>query len=153
LVVALEMSNLQIFAARPEDWSDVKALLSNCDLPHEDLTPAHLTLFRIVRQDAALVAVAGLEGFAPSGLLRSLAVAPSYRGRGLGTRLVGAMESMAAENGLTQLYLLTLTAPAFFAKHDYRRIDRSQAPGAIQTTAEFTSLCPASAILMYKRLA
>jgi amino-acid N-acetyltransferase len=147
------MSELQICPGRPEDWSDVKALLSNCALPHEDLTPAHLTLFRIVRQDAALVAVAGLEILAPSGLLRSLAVAPSVRRRGLGTRLVGAMESLASENGLTELYLLTVTAPEFFAKHDYRRIARSDAPGTIQTTTEFTGLCPASAVCMFKRLA
>jgi hypothetical protein len=34
----------------------------------------------------------------------------------------------------------------------YQRADRDAAPAAIRSTSEFTSLCPASAVFLRKRL-
>jgi amino-acid N-acetyltransferase len=146
------MSDIAICAARPADLAEVIDLLTICDLPHEDLTAQHLALFRIVRRGPALVAVAGFERFGVNGLLRSLAVAPVYRGQGLGGKLVSAVESSAVENGLSDLYLLTLTAEAFFAQRGYLRVERARVPETIQATAEFTRLCPATAVCMWKPL-
>jgi amino-acid N-acetyltransferase len=50
------------------------------------------------------------------------------------------------------MYLLTTTAETFFERRGYRRVDRTEAPQAIQTTVEFASLCPASSAFMIKRL-
>ena len=41
---------------------------------------------------------------------------------------------------------------AFFARHGYSTMGRENAPAAIQSTAEFSSLCPGDAVLMCKRL-
>ena len=84
------MSNSVLFpvAAHPDELAKVVELLVTCGLPYQDLTPQHLASFQMVKQDAALVGVVGVERFGDSGLLRSLAVAPAYRGRDLGGNLV-----------------------------------------------------------------
>ncbi len=90
------MSVFPIAAARPSDLADVKGLLAVCNLPHEDLTPAHLAFFQIVRHGSELVAVVGLERFGYDGLLRSLAVMSDYRGKGLGGSLAAALSTNAS---------------------------------------------------------
>jgi len=107
----------------------------------------------MIKQDTALVGVVGVERFGDSGLLRSLAVAPAYRGRDLGGNLVAVLESSARQSGVSDLYLLTLTAQEFFAKRGYHAIARKDVPPTIQASAEFMSLCPASAVCMRKQLA
>ena len=149
------MSNSVLFpvAAHPDDLAKVVELLVGCGLPYQDLTPQHLASFQMIKQDTALVGVVGVERFGDSGLLRSLAVAPAYRARDLGGNLVAVLESSARQNGVSDLYLLTLTAQEFFAKRGYHAIARKDVPPTIQASAEFMSLCPASAACMWKRLA
>ena len=48
--------------------------------------------------------------------------------------------------------LLTTTAASFFAKRGYRPLARDEAPAAVRATAEFRSICPASATCMGKSL-
>jgi amino-acid N-acetyltransferase len=50
------------------------------------------------------------------------------------------------------LYLLTTTAEGYFPKLGFERISRGDVPASIQASVEFTSACPASAIVMCKRL-
>lgn len=131
---------------------DVIALLSQCDLPVEDISSSSPPQFFGVRDNGALVAVIGLEIHPPVGLLRSLAVAPSFRGRCLGAELVAYAESFAAAQGIEELFLLTTTAERFFVKLGYRQASRSIAPTAIKATPQFTGLCPASAAFLSKSL-
>ena len=131
---------------------DIKRLLAGCDLLHADITPAMLEHFLLGRDGARLVAVAGLEIADNSALLRSLAVDEAYRNRKIATALVGKIEDYARSLKVGRLYLLTLTAEAFFKKCGYRAAERESAPAGIQGTAEFKCLCPASAVCMVKRL-
>ena len=85
-------------------------------------------------------------------LLRSLAVAPDWQGRGLGAALLAHAERTARQRGITTLYLLTTTAEAFFARHGYVRLPREAAPPVLHQTAEFAALCPASAVCLTKPL-
>ena len=48
---------------------------------------------------------------------------------------------------------LTTTAADYFARLGFVRIDRDAAPPAIRATAQFASLCPASAHVMRRELA
>jgi amino-acid N-acetyltransferase len=64
--------------------------------------------------------------------------------------LVTAAERLAAKNGVKSLYLLTTTADRFFAGLGFRRLQREMAPLAIKSTSQFSSLCPATAVLMSK---
>src|SRR5690606_25859306 len=83
---------------------------------------------------------------------RSLAVAPRWRGAGLGAALVAAAEAEARRLGVRRLYLLTTTASAFFARLGYQRTARDDAPPPLCATEQFTSRCPSSSHLMVKRL-
>lgn len=139
-------------ALRKRDETQVKELLAECELPYQDITPAHMRHFWVLRDGSRLAGVVGLELLGECALLRSLAVRASYRGRGFGSRLTGAAEEYAISQQVDTLYLLTTTAEAFFAKLGYRQVDRTAAPTAVQETAEFRSLCPSSAVCMAKHL-
>lgn len=95
----------------------------------------------------------GLEEYANCGLLRSLIVDTSCRGSGVGARLVAALEARTSRRGLQSLWLLTIDADQFFARLGYTEMPRYEAPQSIQSSAEFSSLCPDDAVLMCKHLA
>lgn len=137
---------------RPEELPQLLALLEACALPFADLEARHLPGFLICRDDAGLVAAAGLERCADELLLRSLAVAPGYRRRGLAGQLVDALEQSARARQQPRLFLLTTTAEDFFAARGYRSLARAAAPPAIADCREFRDLCPASAVCMVKLL-
>lgn len=137
--------------AQPAD-DELIALLLACGLPVDDIGPASPAEFFAIRRDGAIVAVVGLERYPPAGLLRSLAVAPAWRGRGLAARLLAFAESFAGAHGVAALFLLTTTAGAYFAGKGYAPALRRAAPPAIQATRQFSALCPAAAAFMGKSL-
>lgn len=121
-------------------------------LPVDDLTPAHLDDFLILQVRDAPVGAIGLEQYGDIGLLRSLVVSEAARGAGAGGRLVAALEAAAREQGVGELWLLTIDADAWFARLGYRVRTRDRAPAAIRATREFSGLCPGDAVLMSKTL-
>ena len=139
---------------RPDaaDFAALCSLLDDCGLPTADLTLASLAHFRVARDGGRIVAVAGLATLGQVGLLRSVAVASTHRARGLGSGLVDALEQEARRLGLSALYLLTTSAGDFFSRRGYRALPRDEAPAALRDSAEFSRLCPASALCMRKSL-
>jgi N-acetylglutamate synthase-like GNAT family acetyltransferase len=111
-----------------------------------------LSHFFYAEIDGEIIGVIGAVPCGAHALLRSLAVATASRGKGLGSRLVTAAESHALDLGGRGLYLLTLTAEGFFRKQGYQPLPREKAPEALRATTEFTYLCPASSVLMFKPL-
>lgn len=99
----------------------------------------------------AVLGVVGLELYGAAGLLRSTAVAESVRGKGIAAMLVGQAVSHAREKGCNALYLLTLDADRYFERLGFEIIGNDDAPGAIRNSREFTTLCPASAVLMRRK--
>jgi amino-acid N-acetyltransferase len=132
--------------------SSVAALLEAEGLPASDLTEAHLQHFFYAGTDGAPSALVGLEIYGQDALLRSLVVSAVARTQGLGSALVLYAEQYAAARQVRALYLLTTTAESYFEHRGYRRIDRAEAPSAIQSTREFAGLCPANSAFMVKRL-
>lgn len=124
--------------------------MKRCKLPVGDLNGDASVLFFEEWMHGELAGVVGIEVFDDTGLLRSLAVTPSYRGYGLGARLVRRAETQAAEIGIRTLWLLTDSAAEFFELLDYERAERSSAPEEIRQSAQFRDLCPDSAVLMRK---
>jgi amino-acid N-acetyltransferase len=141
---------MDIFA-KPNEAA-VKHLLSESGLPIEDITAQHLQDFFGCGSGPELEGVIGLELFGEVALLRSLAVASSMRGTGVGSSLVAHAERHARDQGVQSLYLLTTTAEQFFLRHGYARIPRDEAPAAIKTTCEFSGICPTSSVFMVKYL-
>lgn len=135
-----------------EQLDGIKQLLSACELPVADIVPSDSMLFFGCHYGDRLVGVVGLEVYGASALLRSLAVAPAQRDRGLGRSLVAFAEAHAASLGVESLFLLTTAAEAYFSKLGYAPASREDAPPAIRNTSQFSALCPASASFMRKEL-
>ena len=138
---------LAISAAEPGDAPIIAALLREANLPHEDFAE-HLGHFLVARCAGEVAGAVGFEPHGSDALLRSLVVAPAHRGGGLGGELVDRLAAAARSRGVKQLYLLTTTAEAFFARRGFRKIVRQAVPAAIAGTKEFNSLCPVSAVCM-----
>ena len=134
---------------RPATHSDLPAIeqaLLSADLPTEGVA-AGLSEFVVVDEGAGPIAAAGLEWHGEDALLRSVVVAPAARGRGLARTLVERLlERAEARNA--GVFLLTTTADRYFAALGFAEIDRAATPTAIQSSAEFASICPADATVM-----
>jgi amino-acid N-acetyltransferase len=137
--------------ARPEDFDGIAELLRDNKLPTDGLRD-HLATALVVRDRETIVGSAALEVYDDGALLRSVAVAPSLRNSGLGRRLTDAALDLARARGVPALYLLTTTADRYFPRFGFERIDRSGVPAGVQRSVEFTSACPASAIVMRRVL-
>jgi N-acetylglutamate synthase-like GNAT family acetyltransferase len=138
-------------SASAADLPAVEALLSAAGLPLAGVAEA-VHRFVVAEDDAGLVGVAGLEVHGEDGVLRSVAVAPSRRGEGLGRRLTERVLESARVAGLRRLYLLTTTAEEYFPRYGFRPIPRESASPAARESVEFREACPASAVTMVLEL-
>ncbi|MDQ2767020.1 MAG: GNAT family N-acetyltransferase, partial [Gemmatimonadota bacterium] len=87
------------------DLPDIERLLVASSLPVIGVAEA-LGTFVVAESDGRLVGVIGLEICGEYALLRSTAVAPDWRDRGLGRRLVERIIAEAEAQGVCALYLL-----------------------------------------------
>ena len=129
----------------------IAAILSAENLPVDDL-PETLDNFLVATGTGKLIGVVGLEIYGGYGLLRSLAVLPGYRNKGIAGKLIERLESLAASKGLNELYLLTETAPEYFAGKAFQKITRDEVPQEVKQSSEFRHVCPVSAIVMKKSI-
>ena len=137
--------------AEPADIPRLKALLDSVGLPSGDVQHAEQD-YILAFGGGELVGSVGLEKRGEVALLRSLAVAPASRRRGLGGQLYDRILAHALASGIREAYVLTTTAERFCAARGFERVDRSSVPEALRTTAEFRSLCPTSAVCMRRSL-
>lgn len=138
---------ITIAPASPADLPAILDLLSQHGLPHAGLAD-HLGTALIARDGEAVVGSAALECYEDVALLRSMAVATTRRGQGLGQLLTSTALDRARQRGIHQIYLLTTTAESFFPRFGFSRITRDVVAPAVQVSAEFTGACPSSAIVM-----
>ena len=127
------------------------ALLKAERLPTQDL-PDILENFIVALQDEDVIGVAGLEIYGDYGLFRSLAVHKQFRNKGIAQNLMQQIEVLANKQQLHELYLLTETAPDYFERNGYQKISRDEVPVIVQQSAEFSEVCPQSAIVMKKSI-
>lgn len=144
---SVTQENAILRAARPEDLQAVEALLTAADLPTQGVA-AWLPQFVVADAAGTIVGVAGLEVYGADALLRSVAVASEWRGRGVGSALTAEVLAAARRRGIRAVYLLTETAENYFPKLGFRRIARSEVPEPVTHSAEFRELCPASSTVM-----
>lgn len=134
------------------DLAAVTHLLAAADLGHDDLA-AHLSRLVVAEADGAVVGAGGFEDCGEGiALLRSFVVQPEHRGRGVGRELVQRVMTQALAAGLHDFYLLTTTAQGWFATLGFAPAARDTAPPGIRATRQFSALCPATAVLMCRRL-
>ena len=145
--------NHELREVQAEDLPAVIALLKDCALPVDDLDSVDLEHFELaVDVEGRVIGLAGLEVTGSAALLRSVAVSPAWRGKGLGEHLVSRREGTARSAGSSTVYLLTTTAADYFRRLGYLDIPRDKVPPAVSGHAQFRSLCPASAKCLGKRL-
>ena len=137
--------------ARSSDLAEIKNLLSSVDLPSEDIA-GHLDGFIVARVRKTILGVAGMELYGEACLLRSLAVHPDHRGKGVAKELFRLIVAQAQKIGVKELYLLTVSIEVLCEKWGFKRIVRSRVPMAILASKEFKSLCPESAVCMYQSI-
>ncbi|HEV8673989.1 MAG TPA: arsenic resistance N-acetyltransferase ArsN2 [Methylomirabilota bacterium] len=141
----------EIAEARPDELETVLALLTEASLPREGVAE-HFRDFLVAREGGQVTGAVGMERYGESVLLRSLVVAPARRGEGLGRALAERLLDQARRRGGRQIFLLTETAPNFFARLGFRRIARDEADAAVQVSPEFRTCCPQSAVCMRREI-
>lgn len=133
--------------AVPSDREAVCRLLEQAGLPTADLEASGVLLL-LAESGGALLGCVGIEPRGQLALIRSLAVDLAARKNGLGRFLARRAEDLARAGGVTTLYLLTTTAEHFWSRLGYARVARTEVPKEIQASAEFSALCPQSAVCM-----
>jgi amino-acid N-acetyltransferase len=140
-----------IEAATAGDLSGVRTLLERHHLPLDGVDE-HVETMVVAREGSRVVGAAAVELYSEGALLRSVAVDSALQGRQLGHALTEAALQLARAHGVDAVFLLTTTAEKFFPKFGFEQISRDQVPATVQASVEFQSACPASAIVMRKRL-
>ena len=143
----------QIFITKASDNHRplVIALLLAEKLPVEDL-PASLENFFVALTEDKVIGAIGLEQYGNYALLRSMVVGKAYRDKKIASGLVEQLEHYGRSLGISAMYLLTETAPGYFEKKGYQKINREEVPAPLQASSEFSHVCPVSAIVMKKEL-
>lgn len=139
--------DIVIRKAAVEDLPAVEQLLVSSDLPIAGVADS-LCAFVVAESNERIVGVVGLELCCDYGLLRSTAVDPEFRDRGLGRLLVERIIAEAEARGIHALYLLTTTAERYFPSFGFVVSSRDAVPDSVRATTEFVSACPASATVM-----
>jgi len=144
-------ANATLRPATDADLPAVERLLTANDLPLMGVREA-LKDFVVAESRGQIVGVAGLEICKNDALLRSVAVSPDWRSKGVGRALVTHAIADAEARGLRALYLLTDTAEHYFPSFGFTKIARENVPADVRATSEFTTACPASATAMSRPL-
>lgn len=143
----LQKATLKIATSEGERDA-VIALLRKLNLPTSDINDD--IQLHLLRDGENIIGTAGLEIFGDCALLRSVSVATEQQGKGYGKIINEQIQMYAKESGIECLYLITTSAKAFFDQLGFRVIERNVAPESVKQTAEFSSLCPSSAVVMKK---
>ena len=148
---AAEPMAARVRPAVPSDLPAVERLLTANDLPLDGV-PETFGDFVVAESNGDLVGVAGLEVCCDDALLRSVAVHPDWRSKGVGRALVTRAIADAEARGIHALYLLTTTAERYFPSFGFAKVDRTDVPADVQATKEFTDACPSTAVAMKRAL-
>ena len=134
--------------ARPADLARVERTLRDADLPLDGLSDQFGDGYAIAECDGDIIGVEGIEVHGEDGLLRSAAVVPAWRGKGVGDALTRNRIDWARDHGLHALYLLTTTAGDYFPRFGFTEANRDAAPEAVRRSREFSEACPSTALFM-----
>ena len=145
MLLVTRVTNIAVRRAQPADASAIRGLLNGAGLPVDAVDNEAVT-HHVALNGSDIIGVAALEDHGDVALLRSVAVAPEWRRRGIASALVDAVEQSRGET--TALYLFTETAEAFFRTLGFSKVQRAALPPAIAQCSQATSCCPVSAAVM-----
>lgn len=139
---------------RPIVGSDpaLVAALAEAGLPTDDLEDAGRSFFTYETLSGRTVGFAGFEIHGDAALLRSLVVPPEARRQGFGGAILARLCRRAFDADARRAFTLTTSVAEWLEKKGFVRIDRGEAPAAILATRQARSLCPASAVLLTRKI-
>ena len=139
---ATQRDTATIRPARPADLAGIERLLIDNRLPTAGVADA-LPDFLVAEHEGTLVGVVGIERCCREyALLRSTAVAPEWRSRGVGRRLVERAIAEAEARGTRALYLLTTTAERYFPSFGFTPTTRDAVPEEVRATKPAVPIAP-----------
>src|SRR5574341_958372 len=112
----------------------------------------HITDFLAAEEDERIIGTAALERYGPQALLRSVAVAPGHRSRGLARDLISRILGDAAEEKVRDVYLFTNTAADSFRRFGFVAIGSGDVAPSIRASEEYRE-CRSDAQAMMLHLA
>ena len=131
------LDSLEPLAARKATMRDIYALLDLINsyaaqgvmLPRTEFEISeNIRDFTVIYSGSQLLGCGALHFYTPtSGEIRSLAVAPEAKKRGIGALLIGALENEALKNDLHAIFAFTYVAE-FFRKVGFHEVDRGLLP-------------------------
>ncbi|MEO5617636.1 MAG: arsenic resistance N-acetyltransferase ArsN2 [Candidatus Eisenbacteria bacterium] len=133
--------------ARPADRESIDRLLVAAKLPLAGVADP-VAEFLVASTSDGLVGTVGVECYPPFGLLRSVAVDESQRGRGLGALLVARAIQRARLREIATLYLLTTSAADYFPRFGFRTVARAELPAELLASEELKGAYPETAVCM-----
>ena len=142
---------LELRSAREADLAEVLTLLGRAHLPAAGVAEA-FSHFVVAEHESKLVGAAGLEIYGASALLRSVVVEDSWRGTGVGRRLIDRALAEAKRRGIDDVFLLTNTAEHYFPRFGFACVSRDSVSEEVRASIEFQGACPSSAVVMRKSL-
>lgn len=148
---SIQAPAVELRSAMRSDLPAISDLLLASSLPLDGVAES-VEAFVVAESEGGIVGVAGLEACCENALLRSVAVRPEWRSRGLGRTLVTRVIADAESRGIHGLYLLTTTAEHYFPSFGFTAVARDVVPADVRDTLEFQTACPASATVMELRL-
>jgi amino-acid N-acetyltransferase len=142
---------LNVRAATLEDLQNVLNLLEAAKLPTVGVKD-HIQNFILEIEHNRLLGCAGLEIHGQTGLLRSVAINPSRRSNGVGSRLVKSILEHSKTQQLSSIFLLTETAENYFPRFGFKQVSRAKIPASLSGSQELRGACPDSAVVMMLEL-
>lgn len=145
------MSLLHKIVSNETEFEAFREAVKSAGLPHQDLNYQNQVLISYYDGNK-LVGTGGLEVINQFALLRSVSVNATNRGQNLGKQITADLLKSVEKSKLDAVFLLTETAKDFFEKQGFEPVSRDSAPVEIQSTTQFSSMCPVSASFMVKKL-
>ena len=136
-----------IRGATSSDVGAIKQLLEVNELPLEGVDD-HWKTFVVARDGETLVGCGGSEAYANAALIRSIAVDPTHRNRGIARMIVRQLLDRLSSRGIREFYLLTTTAQDYFKKRGFKKCDRDEVHPQLLGSREFQDACPKTATVM-----
>ncbi len=133
------------------DLPQIAALLERCRLSTEDVAEI-IDSFHVAHCDGRVIGCAAAERHGDSIVIRSVAVEPTSRDRGVATRLVNALLMRARGTEVRHAVLLSASAPAYFARWGFSLIPADKAPTDARASSEFQGATLTSALCMHCEL-
>lgn len=141
-------TTLSIGPASGGDLEAIKRMLVAALLPSRDVVGGPGQRYIVARENGRIIGCAGLGVSGHDGQVRSMAVHWTRRNAGLGTRLHERLLFEAVLAGVKTLYVVTMTADDFFARHGYRRIGAQEVPPELMASEEFAAFAPGGGVIM-----